>query len=571
MKKSLVIPSFVATVLMTSTALAQTPPSTVMPGRVGSEISKSFDARQKIQTPELPDTPLQVAPEGADKIKLTLKKVVVNGNKTLSDADLSSVYADDLGKTITLTRVYEIANEMTAKYRNNGYLLSRAIVPKQEINSGVVTIRIIEGFVDGYTIQGETRGSNERIRVYADKIINSGTLNSKELERYLLLMNDIPGVTVRAVLSPSETTAGAATMTLIATDKLVDGMVGVDNYGNTYLGAVRLLGQANLNSFFKMGEKTTLTYLTAPDDEELNYFQATYAMPVGYEGTTAGASISYTMTKPSLPSALGGSLGTEGAASMISLFVDHPLIRSRAESLFVGASFDYATDRTNYDPAFASLQTEDRTRVLKLKGSYSLLDEYAGYNAAQVELAQGLSILDSSGKAGENLSRANGDDQFTKVNFDVSRLQSIYGRISGLLGVAGQVASDSLLAGQEFGFGGASYGRGYDISELTGDNGLASKVELIYSQPVNLPDINDYQAYVFYDFGKVWNKNPAVGDDRSESAASIGVGTRVTFSDYISGEAFVAKPLTRPVASRENSDPDDGNDLRFKFSLTGKF
>lgn len=572
MKKQLLSASFLTALLVSSSVFAQTPPpSTVLPGRVGSDITKSLDTRHRVQTPEVTDTPIQSAPEGADKIMLELKQIVIKGNKTIDTVTLENIYASDIGKTISLKRIYAIANEITNLYRNSGYILSRAIVPKQEIKNGIVTIQIIEGFIDGYTIQGETRGSNENIRRYADKIVNSGTLSSENLERYLLLMNDLPGIDVRAVLSPSQTTAGAATLTLITSDKRVDAQVTVDNLGNEYLGPLRTLGQINFNSLAKSSDKTTITYLAAPSHGELSYFQAAYSMPIGYNGLTVGGSLSYTLTSPTLPASLGGALDTEGESSMISLYADYPIIRGRSQNFVVGTSFDYSKDKTNYAPAFSAIETEDRLRILKLRTSYSLLDSYMGYNNISAELSQGLRIFNSTEKSGQSLSRSNGDDQFTKINFEATRTQTLHGRFSGLVGVTGQMASDSLLASQEFGFGGPSYGRGYDNSEITGDNGIATKLELLYSAPVNLPDIDSYQAYVFYDFGQVWNKNISAGDAHSESAASAGIGTRVTFSPRVSGNAYIAAPLTRKVSSKENNDPEDGDDIRFKFSLTAQF
>ena len=44
--------------------------------------------------------------------------------------------------------------------------------------------------------------------------------------------------------------------------------------------------------------------------------------------------------------------------------------------------------------------------------------------------------------------------------------------------VAGQHADGGLVSAEEFGAGGARYGRAYDYSEISGDDGAAAAIEL---------------------------------------------------------------------------------------------
>ncbi|HIF33642.1 MAG TPA: ShlB/FhaC/HecB family hemolysin secretion/activation protein, partial [Planctomycetaceae bacterium] len=74
----------------------------------------------------------------------------VDGSTVYSGRDLLPLYENFLGSEVSLTDVFQIARRITVKYRGDGYILSRAVVPAQQIQAGVVTIDVVEGFVSGF-------------------------------------------------------------------------------------------------------------------------------------------------------------------------------------------------------------------------------------------------------------------------------------------------------------------------------------------------------------------------------------------------------------------------------------
>lgn len=561
---------FSISVLLSGTALAQALPTTVDAGRLRSDITNEFQ-RDTISTPlDIRSAPDVTAPAGAEKITMILKKVIVEGASRLSKEQIATVYADKLNKKISLAEVYLIANDITDLYRKNGYILSRAIVPQQQIRDGVVRIQVIEGRISRYSVQGEgnRHGIKDQIEAYAEKLVSTGTLNTQNLERYLLLMNDLPGVQVRSVLTPSATAFGGTDLTLVVEQRKFQGSTSFDNFGNKFIGPQRFTLSGQANSLFRATDQINATALLAPLSNELQYYTATYSQVISPEGTKAGLTATYAETNPTLPDTLGGLLDPKGRSYALSANVLHPFIRSRAFNLNGGASFEVNRNETNYDDvAFTPLETEDKLRVARLSAQATYLDSYAGYNTGEFTLSKGFEMLGSSEKGDTNLSRAAGDPSFTKVSMAASRLQRIYGALSGLVAVTGQYSANSLLITEQFGYGGSQFGRGYDFSELTGDHGLAAKVELGYTLQTGQQFFSSYQPYVFYDIGKVWNRAAAAGVSSNDSAASAGIGTRFTVTPVVLGDVFIAKPLTQDVTSRGTN----GDDLRIKFALSASF
>jgi hemolysin activation/secretion protein len=560
--------SLAALTLLSTAALAQSIPSSVDPGRINNDLNKQNNIPQVSTPAELTSSQEIQAPKGAEKITLVLRGVDVTGAQKISATRLASTYKHLIGKKISLADVYGVANAMTRMYRDAGYLLSRAVVPQQEIGNGVVKIQIVEGFVSSYSIQGADFGTRSQIEAYARNMMKDGALTSKSLERYLLLMNDLPGMKVRAVLSPSKTTVGGAHMTLVLDQRRFQGNAVLDNLGNRFLGPERLTLGGQANSLFGSTDQLNGTVLWTPSHDELRYFSLGGKHNVGSEGTRVGINGSFTETDPTIPGTIGA-LNPRGQAYVVSLNAEHPFVRSRAFNLFGRASFDMTENKNLYGPGLSGIETDDDQRILRMGGLLTMLDRYAGYNAMNATVSQGFEFLGASEKGDTNLSRTAGDPSFTKFEAEASRMQRLFNSpFTATLGVAGQYSGQALLASEEFGLGGSDYGRGYDSSEVTGDKGLAGKVEVGYGVPVNAPYFNDYQLYTFYDVGAVWNRDPGAGVSPRQSTASAGIGTRLNFTDTIRGDMYLAKPLTRPVASRQ---AEDGDDLRFRFSLGAQF
>src|SRR4029079_3942259 len=120
-------------------ALAQLVPPSELPGRDRErfEIPQGPRAQPGGSPIKLPST---VAPPGADKIMLVLRGVHVTGGTIYRPEQLAELYANMIGQTVTLAAVYDIAARITSKYGADGYVLSRAIVPPQELAPEGATI-----------------------------------------------------------------------------------------------------------------------------------------------------------------------------------------------------------------------------------------------------------------------------------------------------------------------------------------------------------------------------------------------------------------------------------------------
>lgn len=552
----------VLTPLIARAAVANVP-SSADAGRIEERLSP-LKAPALREMPAAPSTaPLVQAPAGAENMRFVLTAVTLKGATVYPARQLSLLYKSRLGKNVSLADVYAIAQSITAKYRNDGYILSQAVVPPQTIDGGRVTLRVIEGFVDKAVIQGGQGADISLLQRLANNIAAVRPLNEAVLERNVLLMNDLAGITARAVLSPSALHTGAATLTIAVSQKPYDVFLQEDNRGSRYLGPFQSYANTQLNNRFGLGEAASFSFMTTPGSRALGYAALGWSQPIDARGTTLSFSASVTQTRPAFTLA---PFDVRGRAHTYSLSLSHPFIRTRTKNLSAALMFD-TLDSTRTDN-LGGAAVNDRLRVLRLNGSYQSSDAWltaaGGANALSLQLSKGLPVLNASRKGDGNMTRARGNPQFFKGTFNAARTQRLSGLFSFYGAVFGQWSPDTLLASEEFGLGGASFGSAYDSSEITGENGVAARLELRADHPSPAPAAF-VQFYGFYDIGKVWDKDNAVARDRQMSLADAGAGVRVNMGTHMTGSLELAIPLTRAVATTGDKNP------RLFGSLTASF
>lgn len=419
-------------------------------------------------------------PDNAEELSLTLKDVVVEGATVYSEYEIWCVYESRIGKEIALAEVFRIADEFTVKYRNDGYILSRGVVPPQTITDGTVKINIVEGFINEVRVEGDVPEQMSLLDAYTDRIVNSRPLSTKDLERYLLLFRDLPGINAEATISPAKDTPGASDLTIHLEHKKTDGFVRLDNRGSKFNGPKRLWLGAGFNSFTDTYERIAFTFAAAGDGmKELEYFDLGYERLIDAEGKKLYANLTSTKSQPGYTLR---KLDIDSKIRSLKIGFTNPLIRSRERNLSLYADLVVRNSETTI---FENRLSKDKVRFISLGALYDSTDGFGGINQLGLRVDQGLDMLGASDEGTTDLSREKGRVDFTKLLLTASRLQRLSDRFSFLASITSQFTSSKLLASEEFGIGGERCVRAYDPSELTGDEGVCAMFEVRYGQSAN--------------------------------------------------------------------------------------
>jgi hemolysin activation/secretion protein len=454
----------------------------------------------------------------------------ITGNTIFSEAELLTAVAEFVGKELHIDQLPEAATRVRTYYRDRGYFLAQAYLPRQDIREGVVEIAVIEGRIGNIqlSLKPGIRLRESRLRDIIDAHLKPGSIFTETgLERPLLFINDLPNAIVISQIQPSST-VGAADLTVNVDQApdIVNGFVDFDNAGNRFTGEYRLGVSFRVNSPLNLGDQ--LSVRSVATEERLLFTRLAYLVPVGAYGTRLGASYTdfdYRLAKDF------EATKAHGYGAVSSFFAFHPIIRTRNANLIL----QFAYERKRLSDRVDTTNTVDDCAITNYKlgvvGDFRDRLFGGGLNVysytiteGELNLAPPALLAADQGVAGRKAHGA-----FAKHNYDYRRLQRITHNSSLLLSAIGQRASKNLASAEKFSLGGPTGVRAYPVGEATGDSGWMFTGELRYIVPELKLRGGDVVVSAFYDMGWVrLNKNAFASDTQNErTLAGYGLGISI--------------------------------------------
>ncbi|MET4186323.1 hemolysin activation/secretion protein [Bradyrhizobium sp. JR7.2] len=495
---------------------------------------------------------------GDTKPQFVLRGIDVSGAQAIPRDRIAAAYQPYLGKKVSQADLAAIAGAISDLYRADGFHLSRAIVPPQDIADGRVRIQVIEGAI----VQAELKGDGAEqfgVRPMLGPVLAEQPSRLATLERQLFLINSGPGI--RITDTALEEIGGATgRFRLIVHLKTwhVFSSVGQDNLGSSSVGPWQTYATGAFNSYLTPGDTLAVNLSTiANDPRELGFARLSYDAPVGVDGVRLGASVLYSAVRPGDARRLDSDITTTEAFELRASTVPF-MSQSSALTLTLAGTFSNVSEHDLYGPWY-----NDHIRTASLTADYRLQDRFGGTNFATLTYRQGLDIFGASHFDDDLLSRDGAASNFSVLNLWFTRYQTLNDAWSLKLSAASQTASRPLFISQQFYLGGAAFGRGYGAAEISGDNGLAGSLELRFDQKLNFRYWTGYQLYAFGDAGAVWNDGYRLSDGLSLTSA--GAGVRFFLPDDLQADLGVAVPLSYRAPDNERRSP------RFLFTLSSAF
>ncbi len=505
-------------------------------------------------------------------------------------SELQKIVKNYEGREVTFGELDEAAGKITRFLRDKGYFLARAYIPQQKIVGGIVRIDIIVGRAEAgkgdkvVEVEGEHKRLHASVvqNIMGDSIKTGEPLKLAELERGILLVNDLPGVTAKADLSAGNAPGTTEIKIKENEGPLVTGLAGLDNFGNRYTGRERSLANFNINDLTGYGDQITLSGIDAGDpvfatnNGNMWLWQAGWQAPIGYTGLRAGLDYS----------SLGYRVGQEfsdldlhGSARTWTLNAIYPMIRGRKYSLYGSMVFMH---RNLFDATALAVSDNKRVNEATLGLQGDAVDTLfgGGYMAYGLGVTYGdLGLGDDPDDLATDRQTANTDGHFWKLDLNAMRLQNIGKGFSLYLAASGQYADKNLDSSEQFILGGPTGMRAYPVGEASGDDGLLGNVELRKDLPGAVPVIGHIQVRAFYDYGWIrlhkaawtgWNAGDP-GLDNSYVLSDAGAGINIGMAGKYLFKAFwAAKIGSNPGESAQGFD-SDGQKLSSRLWFQGLY
>jgi hemolysin activation/secretion protein len=553
------ITAALAIISFSVTAYAQVIPPGDLAGRQRQRFQEPPSAPAVSSGPAI-SLPSTEAPPGAEGIFLVVHRVEIVGSTVYGPEQFAPIYQDVVGHRVSLKTVYDLAARITAKYGSDGYVLSRAIVPPQQLTPGGATVRIkvVEGYVDRVEWPAVLSTYKDFFSDYTAKIIADRPTNIRTIERYLLLAGDLPGLKFKNTLKPSTTETGGATLVVEVTEKPIEWNARIDNRGSRARGPFEFLVAPSLQNIFHQHEALTVTYAGAVPVKELQYVAGNYRQVLSSEGLALFANASYNFGRPGTPELRALEFRTRSTYAESGL--TYPVIRSRERNLAVSGLAFYSDALSD---VFTLPFQRDYLRGVRFKVDADAADPLQGVNQVNLIFSHGIEGFGSSTNDNPLASRPGlGRVDFAKIEAQISRLQPIGAGFSFFAAGYGQYAFVPLLAPEQCGYGGRYFGRAFDPSQFTGDSCWEVLGELRFDLPLGVAQLTQAQLYGFADHGELHNRGHVLGSPDWTDGSSIGGGLRLGWQNMFNADLSVAKAIETPPGSRD--------DWRFFFILAGR-
>jgi hemolysin activation/secretion protein len=440
-----------------------------------------------------------------DKVEFFVKDFNITNNSIFSNEELLDIVKEYKNKKLTFSKLNEAVLLITKYYQEKGFILAKAYIPVQEIdkNSAVIEISIKEGYYGDFHISKSILVYSEFVKKVMNraKDFNNGVVSTDTLERQMLILGDFGGIS----LVEAEVMAGKKPGTSdfkipVIEDNKYFGTFTSDNYGSEMTGVYSLNLSFYINSLFGIGDTLGLSYVTS-DIQNIKSESLTYSLPIGYDGLNFNTSLSHSFYT------VGGGLeelNIHGISKGLTLGLTYPLIKTKKRKLDTSLTYslkdshdmdNYQEDRTKKVNSVAlSISNSVQTSIFD-KGGMSISSlTYTAGNIDVNEYAKSLDVLNSIGG-------------YSKLGLSIMQIQALSDSFTLTCSLSGQLALDrNLDGGEDFSVGGSSGVKAYTSSELSGDNGYLTSLDLSYRLPAIFNINNSFSLVV--DHAKVWdNKN----------------------------------------------------------------
>ena len=514
-------------------------------------------------------------------LKILVKDFKFDGNLYYSNEELEEVIKEAVNKELVYDQLINVTRAISNHYKANGFLAT-AFLPPQDINDGVIKIKITEAVLGTIIFDVEEEEklniSKENIRLrLLYKIEDSGVLNIDQLDKNVRNLNKIPGINALAELEEGKNFGETNVKVTAINTETIFGNTLVDNNGSRSSGYNKITNTINIDGLFNMGDRLAFTNVLSGDHhvkdnhEESNYYAVSSTMPVGYNGMLATLRVSKMEYKLSAPF---DSTNPSGYSSEYNLSLNRPLIESPNFNL--NTSFSLGNNIYVNDLGTGNNSDKDVLKSIFNLGFDSRDERLGGginYGSFALSLAKN-DLTNNLSNYETDQSTSDNNGRNFKGTLNLNRMQKLTDKTNLLVKFNGQLAADNLDGADQFSLGGPNAVRAYPSSEAAGDAGFVASLELKRNLFKNL------ESTLFYDYGKIklhkslwndWNSTNKLKNNYHLQGYGVSVGIPI-FQNFSINATHAKKIGTN--SGRDSS----GNDVdgfswkdRSLISINGKF
>lgn len=306
----------------------------------------------------------------ADALRFSVRRFQLQGVTLIAPVEVQAVLKPWLDREIAFADLEEATQAISTLYQQRGWY-ARAQVPEQDVVDGVVSLQVIEAQLGELRFAQTERWpiARERIeRAFSYRQKPGEPLSLMAMNRSVSVLNDMPGVSVKAALDASAKPNATDVVVTVDAKPAFSGSASTDNQGSRSTGEVRASLNLSLDNPGQIGDQVSANLMAS---QGVHYLRLSYALPLGVDGlrlTIHGSTLDYQLVgSMRSPGGTFGDAWTRGAA------LSYPWSRSAAGNVNVSLAVNDA-DYANYVNGVESPRKAGRSAVLNVGGD--LYDEW---------------------------------------------------------------------------------------------------------------------------------------------------------------------------------------------------
>lgn len=473
---------------------------------------------------------------------------------------------------ITLGQIETIADKITRFYRERGFILAKAYIPKQEVRDGIVTLTLLLGVLGSVDVNNNELYSESTLKSVFDDMLTMPVTNA-QVEENLYLINDFPGVSVNGYFEPGYQVGDTKLTINVKNENKYNFNIRLDNHGTDSTGRYRTYADAQVNNLFGNADLFNLSVLNASEPNNTRYYHVWYETNLfspRFKAAIGASRNQFLVDK----SELNAPVGITGTVEIVDATLRYQLTRSRIKNTSIDFKFEniFSDLQIGTIPDFGSLDDEFDNMLLTYKYDY-LNEKTRTLHQGNFKVDSGKFVFGAENGENPNYKFLSADYTmltFVKVPFTDSTSRLIF-RVNF------QYAGEPLPSVFRSALAGPTRARGYESDIYSADDLLYTGVDWLF----NSPDIFDFnlfglanfkelaKPFVFLDasYGLQHSIDPAE-DTISGQLINAGVGLQFAKGNF-SGNLHLAFPLNEsfstPIASNIDTSARVTFDFQYKF------
>lgn len=475
----------------------------------------------------------------------------VLGAKTLPALEVEEAVYPYLGPGRTSEDVEKARAALEKAYQDKGFQTVQVQIPEQQVKRGVVLLEVVENKVGRLRVKGSRYFDLNKIKAKIPSLAEGKVPDFNDVSRELVGLNQWADRRVTPTLKPG-VEPGTVDIELNVKDTFpLHGSLELNNRYSADTEPLRVSGAVNYNNLWQLGHSAGASFQVSPQNLDQvkvfsGYYIARFAsvdwVSLMLQGVKQNSNVS---TLGSV--AVAGRGEVIGARALISL----PPRKDFYQSASVGIDYKHFEQEVGLGTTRAGATATAASTITTPVSYYPLSANYTATWVAKnytTDLNAGVNLhfrgMGSSTRQFDD-NRYNADGNYIYFRGDVSHTQKLPGGLELFAKVQGQLANRPLVSSEQFGGGGLGTVRGYLEAEVLGDNAGAGTLELRSPSLFGWWGRSDteWQIYAFAEGGLLNLHDPLPEQTASFRLASVGVGSRLRFLDYLNGSVDLSLPL----------------------------